>query len=105
MLKVLGCECGGVDSLARGLLQEAKVSDWMSVPLHKGKEHCLHILEQLPPIYHPSLEYRALYDYISAGGSYTVIMGYDGSHFYWEDIHSNAPIERTRALSIAKRFA
>lgn len=107
MLKVLACECSGVDSLARGLLQEAEVKNWMDVLLHKGKEHCQTILERLPEKYHVSLEYRALLDYITNNetGAFTIIVGYDETHFYWEDIHSNAPIERTRAIAIAKRFA
>lgn len=105
MLKILACMCGGVDSLARGLLQDANVPDWMSVPIHKDKEHCLTILERLPEKYHSSLQYQALHDYLQNASFYTIVVGYDDTHFYWEDFHSNAPIERSRALAITQQFA
>lgn len=105
MLKILTCECSSVESLARGLLQEAEIANWMEVPIHKGKEHCLNILSHYPESHQATLEYRALADFIPEASSYVIVVGADETRFYWENFADNAPIERARARAIAKEFA
>lgn len=105
MLKILACTCGGVDQLARGLLQECNYADWLTIDIHKGKEHCQTILAFLEEELGPSLPLGALKNYIENTGTFTIVIGYDPTHFYWEDFHSNAPIERARAKAIVEAFA
>lgn len=105
MLKILACACGGVDQLARGLLQECEYADWLTAEIHKGKEHCLTVLSFLADELGESLPLRALQSYIENTGTFTIVVGYDPTHLYWEDFHTNAPIERARAKAIVEAFA
>lgn len=105
MLKFLCCECGSAGPLARGVAQEAGLSDWLTLEIHKGKEHCLSILSQFPAPYKELLAFRALEDKISQGGSFVTVIGYDEEYFYWADVASGAPSDRMDALAIIKRFA
>lgn len=110
MITLLSCECSSTEPLMRGLIQEAGIADWMTVEVHKGKEHCQTIIDQLPTRFHSLLAYRALQSYLSPDNpksvsSFAIIVGYDKDTFYWEDFASNAPDARIKALAIAKRFA
>lgn len=110
MLSLLMCDCGSAEPLARGLLEEAKITNWMAVPIHKGKEHCRTIIERFPEQFHGLISYRALQSYLAEDApkpvsSFVIIVGYDQDTFYWEDFSSNAPDIRVRAVAIAERFA
>lgn len=104
-LKVLACQCGAAEPLARQVLEPVVPTTWLSVPIHKGKEHCLDVLEQFPAPYHALLAYQALVEHLANAFSYVVIVGYDHEYFYWEDVASNAPAEVAKATAIIKRFA
>lgn len=99
------CECGSAEPLLRKLLQEAGCADWLSAPLHKGREHCLHILEQFPASFKSLTAYQALVKQINEHSSYVCVVGYDNETFYWADIAKNAPKDRVEATAILKRFA
>lgn len=105
MLKLLTCDCGGVDSLVRGILNQAGVSNWMTYEIHKGKEHCQTILDRFPEKYHGLLAYRALADYLKDHGTFAIIIGYDDNSFFWQEVRSNAPKDVFDAIGIIKRFA
>lgn len=105
----LTCQCGSADSLAQGLQQEAGITNWMALPIHKGKEHCRTIVERFPEQFHTLLSYRALVSYLSPDAekpvsTFVIIVGYDDTTFYWEDFASNAPDSRIRALAILERY-
>lgn len=105
MILLLACECSSAEPLARGVAQEAGIRDWLTLPLHKGKEHALTVLSHFPEPFKRLLAFRALEDHISRGGTFVVVVGYDDEYFYWSDIHSNAPSDRMDAITILKRFA
>lgn len=105
MLKVCMCECPAAEPLVRGLLREAGVTNWMDAEIHKGKEHCLTVLERLSESLGHPLEMRALLDYIAKTSTYAVVVGYDKERVYWSDFSSNAPVERTEAKAIVETFA
>lgn len=105
MLEALTCQCHSAEPLVRQVLQQAQVPNWMETPIQIGKEHCLRILETLPPVHQASLPYQALAQHIQNASAFAVILGYDDTHLYWEDVHTNAPIEVTRAIAIIKQFA
>lgn len=102
---LLTCQCGSAEPLARGVAQEAGIHDWLTLPIHKGKEHCLTVLSRFPEPFKRLLAFRALEDHISKGSTFVVVLGYDDEFFYWSDIHSNAPADRMDAIAILKRFA
>lgn len=105
MIKILTCECSSAEPLVRRALQEAGIPDWLSIDVHKGKEHAQLILSRFPAPYHALLAYRALESYLANASSFAVIVGYDDRTFYWADIHSAAPKDWMDAQSILKRFA
>lgn len=104
-LKILACNCGGAEPVARSVLQEAGVENWMTVDIHKGKEHCKTILNYFPEPFHKLLAFQGLLTHIEENSKYAVILGYDDEYLFWEDVASNSPIEVTRAKVIAQRFA
>lgn len=77
----------------------------MSIPLHKGKEHCLSLLSNFPAPHKRLLAFKALESYIDQGGQYAVVIGYDDEYFYWASISSNSPKDQFDAQAILKRFA
>lgn len=99
------CECGAADGLVRQAAQAAGLQNWMSLPVHKGKEHCLTVLSHFPEGHRKLLAFRALESLIAQGGSYAVVVGYDGEQFYWSSIDSNSPKDMLDAVAILKRFA
>lgn len=101
----LTCECGSADGLVRQAAQSAGLQNWMSIPVHKGKEHCLAVLSHFPDAHRNLLAFRALEDFISQGGSYAVVVGYDDEYFYWSSIDSNSPKDMLDSVAILKRFA
>lgn len=105
MILFLACQCGSAEPLARGVAQEAGLANWLTLPVHKGKEHALTVLSYFPEPFKHLLSFRALEDHISKGGTFVVVVGYDEEYFYWVDLHSNTPSDRLDAIGILKRFA
>lgn len=106
MILLLTCDCPSAEPLVRKALQEAGIKEWLATSIHKGREHCLTILERFPKPYHELLAFRALFDYLdSRASSFNVIVGYDDETFYWADIHSGAPMDWMDGQAILKRFA
>lgn len=101
----LTCDCGAAEPLARGAAEEAGLTDWLNLRIHKGKEHCLTVLSHFSAPYKGLLAFQALEEKISQGGSFVTVVGYDDEYFYWADLASNAPADRFDAISIIKRFA
>lgn len=99
------CECSSAEPLLRNLLQEVGFANWLNAPIHKGREHCLHILDQFPEPFKFLLSYQALVKQIQEHSSYVCVVGYDPETFYWVDIAQNAPKDRVEAQAILKRFA
>lgn len=105
MLKFLSCACSSAEPLLRGLLQEANFADWLYVPLHKGREHCLSVLDGFPAPFQALLAFQALVKFIEEHSSYAIVLGYDDTTFYWVDISRNAPKEKAEARAVLERFA
>lgn len=102
---LLTCECGSAEPLARQVAQAAGIVDWMSLPLHKGVQHCLTVLDRFPEPFHDLLAFRALHNFIEGGGTYVVVVGYTDEFFYWADVSSGSPKDMLDGQSILKRFA
>lgn len=105
MLKLLSCDCGSAEPLLRQELRKAKISNWMEIPIYKGKEHCAAILSHFPESLKSLLAFQALVDYIPTRSSYAIVVGYNDDTFYWSDIHSASPADVIQAQAIIERFA
>ena len=100
MIAVCACHCGSSDSLARNFLKSAGVSDWMSMPIHKGKEKSLSFLNNLPPV----AEKEMLANFLKGASKWVVIIGYDQTSARWSDIAHNAPKSTIEAEFIVRNF-
>lgn len=100
-LMIVACHCGSADSLARNFLHSVGYEDWLSIPVHKGKEKSLSFTNLLPR----SDEKDMLKTFLAGASKWTVIVGYDEQECKWSDIAHNAPRSRIEAEFIVTRFA
>lgn len=100
-ISVITCRCGSTESLARNFLRSVGYSDWMSIPVHQGKENSLAILNQLPP----APEKEMLQSLLKNASKWVVIIGYNENGMKWSDIAHNGPKSRIEAEFVVKNFA
>lgn len=100
-LAVCTCLCGGSTSLVRNFLHSAGYPDWMSIPIHQGKEKSLALLNQLPP----TPENKMLQSFLKDASKWAVIIGYDETEMKWSDIAHNGPKSRIEAEFVVKSFS
>ena len=101
MIAVCTCMCGSVESLARDFLKSAGYQDWLSIPIHKGKEKSISLLNQLPPV----PEKEMLKNFLDNASKWVVIIGYDDQNMKWSDIVHNSAKSRIEAEFIVKNFS
>lgn len=101
MITVCTCLCGGSTSLVRNFLHSVGYPDWMSIPIHQGKEKSLALLNQLPP----APEKEMLQTFVKNSSKWAVIIGYDQDAMKWSDISHNGPKSRIEAEFVVKNFS
>lgn len=101
MLCVISCQCGSSDSLIRTFLKSTGYSDWMSIPISKGKDKSLAVLNQLPNV----PEKDMLRSFLSNASKWAVIIGYTEDQMRWSDIAHNGPKSRIEAEFVVKKFS
>lgn len=101
MLVVIACHCGSSDSLVRNYLRSIKYPEWMSIPINKGKEKSLSVVNQLPP----SDGKEMLKSFLKNASKWAVIIGYDEIDCKWSDIAHNGPKSRIEAEFVVKQFS
>lgn len=101
MIRVIACFCGGSESLVRNFLHSINYPDWMSIPINKGKEKSLAVINQLPP----SDGKEMLQSFLRDASKWAVIIGYDDTGCRWSDIAHNGPKSRIEAEFVVKKFA
>lgn len=101
MIKVISCHCGSSDSLARNFLKSINYADWLSIPIHKGKDKSLAVLNTLPP----TPEKDMLRSFLKDASKWVVIIGYNDQAMKWSDIAHNGPKSRIEAEFVVKNFS
>lgn len=101
MIVACSCLCGGSESLIRTFLRSAGYADWMSIPIHQGKEKTLALLNQLPPV----PEKEMLQSLLRNASKWAIIIGYDQESMKWSDIAHNGPKSRIEAEFVVKSFS
>lgn len=99
-ISVVTCKCGSTESLARNFLHSVGYPDWMSIPIHQGKENSLAILNQLPP----APEKDMLQSFLKDASKWVVIVGYDGQSMRWSDIAHGGAKTQIEAELVVKTF-
>lgn len=101
MLTVVACMCGSSTSQARNFLKSVGYSDWISTPVHQGREKSLAIVNQLPP----TPEKEMLQSFLKNASKWVVIIGHDQQSVKWSDIAHNGPKSRIEAEFVVKNFS
>lgn len=101
MIAACSCLCGGSESLVRNFLHSVGYPDWMSIPIHQGKEKSMALLNQLPP----APEKEMLQSLLRGASKWAVIIGYDQDSMKWSDISHNGPKSRIEAEFVVKNFS
>lgn len=100
MLAVVACHCGSSDSLVRNFLKSIGYQDWLSIPIEKGREKSLSVINQLPP----APEKEMLKNLLKNASKWAVIIGYDETSMKWSDISHNGPKSRIEAEALVHHF-
>lgn len=101
MIRIIACFCGSSASLAQNFLKSIGHSNWLSIPIEKGKDKSIAVLNSLPPV----PEKDMLKNFLKGASKWVVIIGYDEYSMKWSDISHNAPKSKIEAEFIVKQFA
>ena len=96
------CNCHNSETRGRRLLQRAGVTDYMGVPVYKGRQS---VREYLDNNFDDSdVKVREMKAYIANRTKFTILIGYDDNRFEWADSSVNMS-DSVRAEAIAQVFA
>lgn len=101
MILACGCHCGGTDSLIRNFLKSVGYEDWINIPISKGKEKSLSLLNHLPP----TDEKEMLRNFLKDATKWAVIIGYNDQACKWSDIAHNGVKSRIEAEFVVMNFS
>lgn len=103
MIIAITCMCGGAENLVQNFLKSANYKDWLTVPIRKGKQKSLDILNQLPQ----TTETDMLRNYLEHASKWAVIIGYDldTGQLKWSDIAHNSTKTSVEAELVVEAFA
>lgn len=103
MIIAVACMCGSVESLIQNFLGSANYENWLTVPIKKGKQKSLDVLNQLPQ----TPETDMLRNYLGKASKWAVIIGYDPdtNQLKWSDIAHNSTKTRVEAELLVEAFA
>ena len=100
MITVVACMCGSSESMARNFLKSVGYPDWLTIPIHRGKEKSRSVLNQMPP----APEKEMLENFLKNASKWVVIIGYDQNSMKWSDIAHNAPKSRIEAEFVVNNY-
>lgn len=104
MIRLLTCDCGGAEPLARSVLKSAGIEDWLKTPISRGRQNALDWLASLPEELQKTPEYGALMLSMKGRGRFSVVVGYSKDEFKWADVGSGKINEKLDGEVIAKHF-
>lgn len=82
MIACVACNCGSSDKLIRTRLDFLHYRDFLSIPITKGKEKSISVLNTLPQ----SAGIEMLRNYIKNCSKYAVVIGYKEGESRWVDL-------------------
>lgn len=99
-IAVVACLCGSSESMARNFLKSANYQDWLTIPIHRGKEKSLSVVNQLPP----TSDKEMLQSLLKNAGKWVVVIGYNDYECKWSDISHNWPKSKIEAEVLVHHF-
>lgn len=100
MIAAVACFCGGSESLVRNFLKSVGYEDWINIPIEKGREKSLGVVNQLPP----APEKDMLINFLKETGKWAVIIGWDDTSMKWSDITHNGPKSKIEAEALVNFY-
>ena len=105
MIAVVTCTCGGAEGMARTVLKNGGLSNWLEIPIAQGKNQTKYVLDTFKSKHENNSAYKALCDYVEKKGRYVVLIGEKGKTFAWADVARGTLQERLDAEILVKEFA
>lgn len=102
MIAVFGCKCHNAIPIARKVLADAKIPEWLEVPIHKGHDKAKELIPQIDTKDEQKKE--ELLDCILHRSSYVIIVGWDINQLDFADVASGSPIDTSLGKVIAKDY-
>jgi hypothetical protein len=100
-LAVVACMCGSSESLVRSFLHSVGYPEWNSIPVVRGKDKSLAVLNQLPP----APEKEMLQNFLKDASKWAVIIGYTEDQVKWSDIAHSGPKSKIEAELVVRAFS
>lgn len=97
----VACMCGSSDSVVRNFLHSVGYPEWNSIPVVRGKEKSLAVLNQLPPF----PERDMLSSFLENVSKWAVIIGYNDEAMRWSDISHGGARTKIEAELVVRTFA
>lgn len=96
MIKVVACQCGSSDSLVRTRLERYQYKDFLNIPIVKGREKSLAVLNTIPQFE----EIQLLRNHLKDASKWAVVIGYDDRMCRWVDLAYGKAIKNNVDLQL-----
>lgn len=100
MIRIVACHCGSSDSLVRNFLKSINYDDWLNIPIEKGREKSLSVINQLPP----ASEKEMLKNFLKNASKWAVVIGWDETSMRWSDIAHSWPKSKIEAEALIRNY-
>lgn len=104
MLIILTCTCGNAENMARSILKEANINDWLGIPITKGKQKSLDVLNGMSRKARLQREWQELYAIVTTRGRFVLFIGINGDLIRFADAANGDIKSKLDAQIIAKNF-
>lgn len=95
----LACTCGFSDKLLRGKLEEKGYRDFLTVPIHKGKDKSKSALNTIPQ----TDGVQMVRNHLDGCSKYAIVVGYDNEHCRWVDMANGKAFQNSVDLEFILR--
>ena len=100
-IRIVACNCGSSEQVARRFLERAGYKDWMNAPIARGKEASRKIASSLS--FFP--EAQMLDNYLQGASKWVVIIGWNDKGCRWADLVHSPTKSEIEGQVIVETFA
>lgn len=102
MIACIACTCGSIDRLIRSRLEFCGYSDFLTVPIIRGKEKSNRALNSLPQTSGVDM----VREHLKKCSKYAIVIGYNEDNCRWVDLaNGKAAMNNVDLEMIVKHFA
>lgn len=103
-LALVLCNCHNAAPIAYGVLQEAGVKDYLSVPVYKGQQKSREFLDSFSPEHKELEDWKEASRIVNCRSSYSIIVGYNENGIVCAEVGHGQASDRADGLVIAQKF-